>query len=165
MLTPSLIPPEGRALTVDEHAALSKEMSRIVETSHLFKSLDDAGRTRVLSSGYVCAFSGGDTIIRQGEVGDTMYMVLSGEVTVTAHSEDAEVPLANLGRGACIGEVSIIRGGERTATVVASNDVELVAFKKKLIERVLDDYPKVRATLERVVDGRARRTIEKIVGS
>lgn len=162
---PSVIPPGGRVLELSEHAALLEEMARIVATSHLFKSLDDAGRARVLESGWVATFAAGDELIRQGEPGDTMYLVLEGTVRVQTQSGTGTVQLADLGRGACVGEVSVLTGGPRTATVTALTDVSAVAFQRHRIERVLVDYPKVRQLLETLVEGRARDTVEKIVGS
>ena len=163
--TPSVIPPGGRILGDDERRALLAEMSDIVNTSHLFKSLDDEGRRRVLSSGYVCSFSAGETLIKEGDHGTAMYLLLNGKVRVETTAAQGSVHLAELGHGACVGEVSVLSGGPRTATVTAATDVDAVAFEKHRIERILADYPKVRALLEALVEGRARDTIEKIVGS
>ncbi len=163
--TPSLIPPGGRVLGADERSVLLDEMTEIVSSSRLFKSLDEAGRQRVLTSGYIASFAAGETILRQGDTGTTMFLVLNGRVRVEASTPGGNVVLAELGRDACIGEVSVLTGGERTATVTALTDVDAVAFEKHRIERILADYPKVRALLEALVEGRARDAIEKIVGS
>lgn len=161
---PSVIPPGGRILDDDERRALLDEMSDIVSKSHLFKSLDDDGRRRVLSSGYVCSFADGEQIIRQGDTGSTMFLILNGKVKVETQTPGGTVHLAELGHGACVGEVSVLTGGERTATVTAVGDVDAIAFEKHRIERILSDYPKVRSLLEALVEGRARDAIEKIVG-
>jgi CRP/FNR family transcriptional regulator, cyclic AMP receptor protein len=162
---PSVIPPGGRALGPAEHAGLLDEMAEIVSTSHLFKSLDEEGRDRVLSSGYVCSFSAGETILRQGDHGSTMFLILHGKVRVETDVVGETIALAELGRDACIGEVSVLTGCERTATVTALSDVDTVAFERHRIERILADYPKVRSLLEALVAGRARDTIEKIAGT
>ena len=162
---PSIIPPGARVLDDEERGALLAEMAEIVAKSHLFKSLDDEGRRRVLSSGYVCTFHPGEDLMRQGEPGNTMYLLLSGKVTVTTDEGGRAVHLAELGRGACVGEVSVLTGGDRTATVAAIDDVNAVSFERHRIERILSHYPKVREVLESLIEGRARNTIEKIVGS
>jgi CRP-like cAMP-binding protein len=94
-----------------------------------------------------------------------MYLLLNGKVRVETTAAQGSVHLAELGHGACFGEVSVLTGGLRTATVTAVTDVDAVAFEKHRIERIVADYPKVRALLEALVEGRARDTIEKIVGS
>jgi CRP-like cAMP-binding protein len=143
----------------EERHALLEEMALIVERSHLFKSLDDEARRRVLMSGFVCSFPAGEQILEEGAEGDTMYLLLDGTVRVTT----GKVHLADLGRDACIGEVSVLTGGPRTATVVALTDVSCVAFQRHRIARILVDYPKVRALLESIVESRARDTVEKII--
>ncbi len=158
--SPSIIPPGGRLLSDEERRALMAEMAEIVATSHLFKSLDEEGRRRVLTSGFVCSYNEGDKVIEEGEPGDTMYLILKG----TARVSTGKVHLAELTRGGCFGEVSVLTGGERTATVTAQTELDLVAFEAHRIERVLADYPKVRTLLESIVEGRARDTVEKIIG-
>jgi len=164
MVKPSQIPPAGRELGAEERERLHSEMTSLVEQSHLFKSLDDDGRAEVLESGFVTAFHEGDRLIAQGQVGDRMFVVLSGTVRVHTDSPRGDVPLAELGRGACIGEVSVLTGHPRTATVIATTDVEAVVFAKHRVERVLTRYPKVRQLLEALVERRAHDAIEKIIG-
>jgi CRP/FNR family cyclic AMP-dependent transcriptional regulator len=163
---PSSIPSEGRLLAPAEQQALEGEMEQIVLRSHLFKSLDDAGRQHLLASGFVMRFDAGDIILRQGDAGDTMYLVMDGTVRVETHTAaGGEVQLAELGRGACIGEVSVIKASPRTATVSAVTEVTVVVFARHRIMRILDQHPKVRALLETLIEGRARDAVEKIIGS
>lgn len=159
------MPPAGRALEAAEGAALLADLEEMVVTSHLFKSLDPEGRARLIESGYVLAFEPGDTIIRQGDEGSAMYLVLQGKVRVETAGVRGAVQLAELGRGACLGEVSVLTGSARTASVVAITPVQLVAFESHRIDRVIDAYPRVRKLLEAMVEGRARDTVEKIIGS
>lgn len=161
-----MIPPTARALRPEEHDALSDAMADIVTHSHLFKSLDDEGRKDVLDSAFVRHFADGETILAQGhEPGDDpeMYLVLDGKVRVETQTPSGKVHLAELGRGACIGEVSVLTGGARTASVTAVGEVDVAAYAKHRIDRVLARYPKVKALLESVVESRARDTIEKIL--
>ncbi len=160
-----MIPPGGRLLAPEERASLGEEMARIVATSHLFKSLDDDGRRRVLESGWVAKFEPGQILMKQGNPGDTMFLVLKGRIRVETDGPSGPVHLAELGRGACVGEVSVLTGGPRTATVTAIEPVDAVAFQHHRIERVLNDYPKVRQLLQSLVEGRARDTVEKLIGS
>lgn len=138
-------------------------MAAILESSHLFKSLDEKGRREVLESGYVTTFHEGDVVLNQGDEGDVMFLVMNGTVRVETETPGGKVQLAELGRGACVGEVSVLSGGKRTASVTALDDVDAVAFEKHRIERVLADYPKVRELLEAIVMSRAHDTIEKII--
>ena len=68
-------------------------------------------------------------------------------------------------RGACVGEVSVLTGGPRTATVTAITDVTVATFARHRIQRILDANPRVRAVLEQLVEGRAKDTVGKLIGS
>lgn len=166
MSTPSVIPPQGRALEPGERESLLDDIEELIHSSHLFKSLDDEGRRDLIESGYVVSYSEGETLMKQGDVGSTMYLVMSGSVSVeTDKGAGGSIHLAELGRGACVGEVGVLTGSPRTATVKALSDVKVVALEKHRIARVLDDHPKVRRLLEGIIEGRARDTVEKLIGS
>jgi CRP-like cAMP-binding protein len=159
-----VIPFGGRALDTEELAALDRDMEAIVLGSHLFKSLDLAARANLIAGGFVMKYAAGETILREGDPGDTMFIVMSGTVTVETRNAAGNVHLAELGRGACVGEVSVITGAARTATVTAVTDVTVATFARHRVQRILDESPKVRALLEQLVEGRARDTVEKIIG-
>ena len=141
---------------------LVAEMATLIQNSHLFKSLDEEGRRKALAGGSLGQFPAGHTILREGESGSEFYLVKSGTVRVTTQQEGLEVQLATLQRGGFFGEVSVLSGQPRTATVTAMEPVEVVIFDKALIDKLLSEYPKVRTLLEAVVLGRARNTIERL---
>lgn len=142
------------------------DIEDIVESSHLFKTLDEAGRQDLIESGYVIGYSEGETLVKQGDTGSVMYLVMHGKIAVeTDKGAGSSIILAELGRGACIGEVALLTGSPRTATVKALGDVKVVAFEKHRVMRVIDAHPKVRALLEAMIEGRARDTVEKLISS
>jgi CRP-like cAMP-binding protein len=138
--------------------------SAFVQNSHLFKSLDDAGRRKVCMSGKVVHFHPGEVIVREGDPGDSFFLVKNGAVRVVTARDDQDIELATLGRGAFFGEVAVLTGMLRTATVIAEGDVEAIRFDKPDIEQVLEAYPRVKKLLEAVMAGRAQDTIGKTVG-
>ncbi len=161
---PSVIPTGGRALSVDERIAIERDMEAIVLGSHLFKSLDLTQRANLIESAFVMMYDAGDVILREGDPGDTMFLVMEGTVRVETQGGAGNVHLAELGRGACVGEVSVLTGAPRTATVTAISDVTVATFARHRVTRLLDQSPKVRALLEQLVEGRANDTVAKIIG-
>ncbi|MGB0680270.1 MAG: cyclic nucleotide-binding domain-containing protein, partial [Polyangiales bacterium] len=154
----------GRALSGEEKLALQRDMAEIVAQSALFKSLDGAERSALLTRGAVANFAPGQTLIQEGENGDTMYLLLSGNVRVHASADTGhDVSLAELGRAACIGEVSVLTGSARTATVEALTEVDAVVFQRSDVLALAEEHAAVRALLQALVEGRARDTVEKIV--
>lgn len=163
MARPSVIPAAGRPVSEATFGTLASAQESLLRDSYLFRSLDDEARREVIESGYVLSFEAEETILRQGEPGDIMYLVLSGSVNVIREEGDEELRLAKLGVGACLGEVSVLVGGPRTATIRAREEgCELIALHKHRIERVLNSHPRVRAVLESIISRRAQATIEKM---
>ncbi len=139
-------------------------MNEIVAQSYLFRSLDEQARGDLLSLGYVRRFPAGTTIVEEGQLGAEMFLLIEGSVRVETDSPAGKVELATLGVGACIGEVSLLTGRPRTATVIATSTVDAAVFEKHRIDRFLDEHPKMRNVLEGLIQARARDTIEKIIG-
>ncbi|MEK6606209.1 MAG: cyclic nucleotide-binding domain-containing protein [Myxococcota bacterium] len=153
-------PPGGDlefSLSADDISSLA-----CVADSYLFRTIDDVGRRRLLAGGVLRAYHAGMVIVREGDYGDDFFMVKDGRVKVYTGQRGSLVGLATLGPGACFGEVAVLSGQPRTATVEAAEPVELVRFTKRNIDDVLRHYPRVREILRTLVVGRAEATIDKI---
>jgi CRP/FNR family cyclic AMP-dependent transcriptional regulator len=136
-----------------------------IERSHLFKGLEKEDLKALYAAGKLVKFEAGAKVVREGDPGDEMYVIMTGSVRVITGPEMTPVELAQLKRGAFFGEVSVLTGRPRTATVVAIDDVELIAFGKLVLEPILRKYPRVRKLMQVVVEGRVRTAIEKSKGS
>lgn len=141
------------------HESLTEET---IDRSFLFKSLDPKGREMLLQASTLVKFQNGDVLVREGDPGDSFYLIKSGEVQVTTQKGGKEVILARLTPGAFFGEVSIITGEPRTATVSAITDGEVVRFDKGQVTKVLKAYPRVAEILKKIVARRTEDTIKKI---
>lgn len=103
----------------------------------------------------------GQAIVRQGEQGDTLFLVARGEVSVriavpNESTVASEREVARLGRGALFGEMSVLTGDPRTATVVALGDAALLAVDRDAFERILSAEPDLAQKLADVI---ARRRL------
>ena len=72
----------------------------------------------------------GKVIFKEGETGDTMYIIQQGRVKITKRVVDVEKILMVLGKGEFFGEMSLIRQTKRTATATAVDNCELLAFNR-----------------------------------
>jgi CRP-like cAMP-binding protein len=79
----------------------------------------------------------GTTLTTQGEVGREAFVLLAGTADVI---RDGEL-VATLGPGDHVGELSLLDGGPRTATVTATSDVDLLVLSRPAFNGVLDEIP------------------------
>lgn len=92
----------------------------------------------------------GETLIREGEVGDSAYLTVSGRLRVYVAAPDGTSRMVReLSRGEVIGEMSLYTGEPRSATVVAVRDSVLVRLAREHFEAMLLDHPQVSLTFTR----------------
>jgi HlyB family type I secretion system ABC transporter len=116
-------------------------------------------RSLVANSFVPASFPFGSTIVREGDDGDAFFVIASGRArTVKQRPNGDEVSLAVLRAGDIFGEMALLGGGKRTATVRASTDVEAFSLSKPLFDALLRQYPQLRTHLE--VPGKRRRLSE-----
>ncbi len=105
-------------------------------------------------------FAPGESIIRQGRAGQELYIIEHGEVAVFLEMGEASgTPreIARLYEGEYFGEMSLMTGEARSATVRAVGEVELVMVDKPAFQRIIEDNPTV---LEQISEGLAKRQSE-----
>ena len=96
------------------------------------------------------AFEPGRRVLRQGLSGSALYIVLEGSATVHV----AEVRVAHLARGDFFGEISVLTGSPRTATIVAASRCELLELDRPTLDSITSAYPRVREVLQRFYEQR-----------
>ncbi|MBS0267100.1 MAG: mechanosensitive ion channel [Planctomycetes bacterium] len=117
---------------------------RLEALSHvpLFRELPRDVMQRLAQDTQNKRYISGETIIRQGDEGAEMFVVLSGETSVLVRADDSqEAHLRDLGPGAFFGETSMLQGSRRTATVRALHDCELLVIDKVAMTSVLKLQP------------------------
>src|SRR5580700_7202043 len=95
------------------------DWQEVLATIPIFSFLGRAELTAVQQLFVEETHQKGDTICRQGDEGNTFYVVLEGELDVLAGENDKNL-IAVLKRGDFFGEMALLQGGKRTATVAAS---------------------------------------------
>jgi CRP-like cAMP-binding protein len=82
-----------------------------------------------------------DTLVRQGDPGDAMYLVLEGVVRVRAIIGDKENTIAHLKEGDFFGEISLFDHGPRSADVVANQDAVLLKISAQSFQKLTEEHP------------------------
>ena len=101
----------------------------------------------------------GDVVDEEGEVHDAMFFLESGEVTITVGGFD----VAELGPGACVGEIALFTTAVRTASVTAKSDVVLHVLSRPAFESLRLEAPAVAASIERRAIGQLGARLRKVV--
>ncbi len=100
-------------------------------------------------------FKAGSTICKIGDPGDKMYIVLSGKVAVMAANGEV---LAHIGAGNYFGEMSLLTGEPRSATVNAAEDTETFVLEKDDFDVILEKYPSISIAMSKIMSQRLRDT-------
>ena len=137
--------------------------SSLGKVSQILESLDADGRKRFLALAKKRHVGAGAAVFREGDQGDEFFVLARGKVRVSATDLDAgEKEVAVLTHGSFFGEIALLGGHTRSATVTALEETELVAFQGPAVHALLKSYPAALEALSRVGLLRAEQTMEKL---
>ena len=133
-------------------------LEAIIRQVPLFAGLSDEQIAQLCASSRRVRAKPGDLLIREGEEGDALLIVLSGELEVTKHDGGREIALATRKAGEILGEMSLLEQWPRTASVRALTDGELIEVDAAAFRKVLEASPAIATTILRTMAGRLRST-------
>lgn len=142
-------------------AVKSRELGRRLETIEhitLFSSLDEEERQDLAERLVYSPFARGDVLTRQGSVAHWLYIIVSGEAE--AWWQPPEGPkrlLEKRGPGSVFGELGLMTGEPRRATVVATTDIEAYRLDKNSFEHVIRERPELAEQMSVILQQRLER--------
>src|SRR6267142_1146535 len=95
-------------------------LSSVLRHVEIFQTLGEEEREAVASRLERRRFRGGETVFKEGDPSDGLYVVHSGEISVVAEGGGGRRVLARLGAGECFGEMSLLTGEPRSTSVYAT---------------------------------------------
>ncbi len=119
----------------------------VLERSQLFAGMSNYQRRKAILISEFREFEEGELLVRQGDIGRNMYMILDGSAEVVRRDEGNERVLAQLEAGQIFGEVGYIRATERTADVRAIGKVSALRFDYERMQKDLKFFPNIVAQL------------------
>lgn len=103
------------------------------------------------------AVPAGGLLFSEGDPGEAAYLVATGRLAVYRRdASGAEVEIGQLGRGDIVGELSLIDGEPRSATVYAVRDTQLIRFSRDAYAEMLDRFPRIGLAVAQMAMGRQR---------
>jgi small-conductance mechanosensitive channel/CRP-like cAMP-binding protein len=152
------IPREERLITKDNEsrrAALqAEEMAarrKALDGVDLFASLSEAERGSLAERLVYAPFVSGDTITRQGAVAHWLYIIVRGEADVWVEQGEERQFITTLSTGSVFGEMGMMTGEPRRASLTAKTDVECYRLDKEGFQHILTARPDVAAKLSEVL--------------
>jgi cAMP-dependent protein kinase regulator len=154
-------PPAPRpAAAPDEITELSDEDVVLIEetppppielpTIPLFSDLPKNAFIQLMEQMHMRSMLPEEVVIREGDVGSSMFIISSGRVKITKTSETGgEIVLAHLGDGAFFGEMALIGEAPRSASVIADEDTVLFEVSRDVLAEVIKSFPSVAGIIVR----------------
>ena len=142
-------------------------LTSIASDIELFQNLTDAEVREILRACDHIHFDAGDLLFEQGDSADALFIISQGELEVVGQSPLGEkVVFAVLGPGTVVGEMSLIEGGPRSATVEVVSPSEIFKLQRKTFDALRNqDHPaayKIILSLASTVDQRRRETDARV---
>src|SRR5213083_1994085 len=129
----------------------------------LFSELSRGELERISRVSVARAFPAGVRVFHEGDHSDACYLVRSGDLRVTReHSDGRAIALATLGPGDIFGELAMLDGGTRSASVETLADCELLALPAPDMRRVVAEHGEIAAKLIIALTRRLRETNERV---
>lgn len=125
-----------------------------LRNAELFTILDDATITSLADHAAIDVFGPGEIVVRQGDAGSSLFLVLKGSLHVWVN----EVMVGSIQEDSFFGEMSLLTGELRSATVRAVNEVWLAEVNKELLEPIFAANPSVLEMLSTILAEREEKT-------
>ena len=146
-----------------EEAAINRPVTDVVgvlRESFLFGTLDATVLRELETEIDLLNVPGGDTLIRQGDVDDCLYVLLHGRLrALVEHPDLGPEVVGEIARGESVGEMAVLTGAPRSATVRAARDSQVLRLSKRAFERLLERSPTTATHIARILVNRLRQTL------
>jgi small-conductance mechanosensitive channel/CRP-like cAMP-binding protein len=142
------MPPKAE---VSAHQRFSSALHRVP----VFIPMDESELDKLAGESCLESFGKGERIVRQGDPGDALYVIVEG-VAVVSISDGAglEREVARLGRGEFFGEMALLTGEPRTAHVTAADDLDVLVIRKDALRGILERRPGLAQEMAEMVEAR-----------
>lgn len=129
-------------------------VKRLLDTHAMFEPFDAGQRVQLGARFEPRAINAGEVLLREGESGSGLHVVLHGAVTVSRMMPNGRVPLADLGPGDVFGEISLLESVPVTATVTATEGGVVLVLPSAVFLRLVEGVPGWRRYFEELADER-----------
>ena len=134
----------------------------------LFESLEPVQLKRLIFVSQRYQLEAGEYLFRQGDTTNTVFGILDGECSVLVDSANGEINIAQYGVGELVGEMAVISGEPRSASIRANTACEVIGFESVLFLNTVTNNPSTAFKMMRLLSDRLillRKQLEKITNN
>ena len=128
-----------------------------LKTIPIFSACSPEELSAIASSLESVELEAGGVIFREGDSGDDLYIVESGQVRIVSDAETEKVTFAHLGPGEFFGEMALMTGSPRSAAAIATTDIRLQRLSKERFDAILREHAQVGVEITRILSERVKR--------
>ncbi len=138
------------------------QLSKILKQVPLFHTLGKESIDFIIQRLKFKTFDANETVCKIGDPGDEMYIIISGQVKICIYTEDGQEQIvATLGPGDYFGEMSLMTGEPRSASVITTEDSEMFSLHKNDFDVILEKFPSISISIGKIMSQRLRDTLAK----
>ncbi len=139
-----------------------KEEVDILRAIPLFSKIEPAKLKLLAFTSQRLSYAPGDELCRQGEPGDSAFIILEGEADVEIDTQAGRITVAKVARNAVIGEIAILCDVPRTATITAKTPMQALRIDKDTFFRLVNEFPQMAVEIMRELARRLERTNQQL---
>ena len=109
----------------------------------MFSTVDTTRLKLIAFTSERVSFAAGQQLFRQGDPSDTAYVILDGTAEVRLETSAGSLPIATLGAHSTVGEMGVVTGSPRSATVVANTSVNAIELSKDIVLGLIGEFPQI----------------------
>jgi len=136
--------------------AITVDVLELFEGLDIFRVLGPRPLAVLARQASLCSLTAGETLFSEGDTADAMFVVVEGDLVVTALHGDVTFLVGRVGPGDPIGEMQVLAGGNRTATVIAETPCRLVRIPNAALRTLSESFPALSTLLNNTIIQRLR---------
>jgi twitching motility protein PilT len=148
-------------VTPDVKDAADERVLSALKNCPLFRALKPEQIPQLAKAGEIIRFETGDKIISQGEPSDSFFVIMEGDAAVTIDRKGEAVGLGSVPTPVSVGEVGLLLGEPRTATVIARSEVRALKFTARAFEAMFKKIPEFGVALSSGLAYRLQRVSDR----
>jgi CRP-like cAMP-binding protein len=129
-------------------------IQKIAQKVPIFAGMSQTALLATLATGEHFSVKDGETVFREGDMGNSFYVLIAGDVVVEKLRDGKPVELKRLGPGECFGEMALVGNDVRSATVRALGDVVAMRYYRELIDSNPESASVVYRNIARILAAR-----------